>query len=57
MSDIGQLICRRSLFQTHLLQTAQQHFIAYDEDGVKRRQDKLLYPVVLQTQQQRMCDS
>lgn len=53
----GSLYVKPLQFRTDLLQTPQQHFIADDEDRVKRRQDKLLYPVVLHMQQQRIHKS
>lgn len=53
----GSLSVKPLQFPTDLLQTAQQHFIADDEDRVKRRHDKLLYPVVLHNREGYTSDS
>lgn len=36
--------------QIYLIQAAQEHFIADDQNAVERRQHKVFYPVVLRTE-------
>lgn len=40
---------RWNVQQTYLIQAAQQHFVADDQNAVERRQHKVFYPVVLRT--------
>lgn len=39
----------RNVKQMYLIQAAQEHFIADDQNAVERRQYKVFYPVVLRT--------
>lgn len=39
----------RHVKQIYLIQAAQEHFIADDQNAVERRQYKVFYPVVLRT--------
>lgn len=42
--------------RTDLIQAAQEHFIADDQDAVERRQYKVFYPVVLRTVTKRIAE-